>query len=133
MKTLKDVVKEHNPEKVNDKLEGGVYGCPEDYLYLTGHYASDECMTGGNGNCNKCWAHPYLTQDGEKEGKEEKNDRVKIIEGAKIMRNICKENIRKETVNDCKKCSIYDICFEFDYASLDGSFTPECIGELPEK
>lgn len=122
LKTLKDVVAKNNPECINPHTY--VKKCPSNYDYLKDHYngTCEQFI-----NCEDCWNQPYIPFE------DVKTDRERIIEGAKIMRNICKENIRKETVNDCKKCSIYDICFEFDYASLDGSFTPECIGELPEK
>lgn len=80
MKTLKDVVNEHNPE----------------YEEKSDRY---------------------------------KNYREKIIEGAKIMQNICEEN---GLTKNCENCSIYDICSKFDDANLDIGFVPEYIGKLPE-
>lgn len=128
MKTLKDVVNEHNPEYVNEKYEGGVYNCPEHYQYLKGHYYSSECMAGGRRNCDNCWMQPYLIPYEEKSDRY-KNYREKIIEGAKIMQNICKEN---GLTKNCENCSIYDICSKFDDANLDIGFVPEYIGKLPE-
>lgn len=134
MKTLKDVVKEHSPEHVNEKYKGGVYDCPEDYPYLSGHYFSDECQTKKNGeiDCDKCWMQPYLIPE---EGKtdRDKNDREKIIDALKTMKQICVEERERTKRSDCNGCNLFDICSRIDDAFDGSEFFALDIDNLPEK
>lgn len=52
--TLKEKVKEVEPDKLVATCPGGVMACPFDYSYL--HQA--ECS--GTMTCNECWSQEYV-------------------------------------------------------------------------
>ena len=59
--TLRDKVKEIEPENVNEGNIGGVKACPDDYEYLEGHYVIDyDNCNGFNSDCYKCWSQEYI-------------------------------------------------------------------------
>lgn len=57
---LRDIVKKHSPESVNETFIGGVAGCPDDYqgLFENPHgltrkpYCGPDC-------CEDCWDQEY--------------------------------------------------------------------------
>lgn len=58
--TLRDKVKEIEPDKVsNEKYNGGVSCCPEDYDYLEGRYMVD-CGGESKISCEDCWSQEYI-------------------------------------------------------------------------
>jgi hypothetical protein len=59
VKTLKDIVAEREPDKLDDELTGGVKGCPIDYEYLD-NYKYKDCWEikseeGFLKKCEWCW------------------------------------------------------------------------------
>ncbi len=120
MKTLKDVVREKEPECVSDDAIGDVISCPFAYEYLRGHYNQrcEETL-----HCDDCWNQPYIPFE------DEKSDRDKIIEGLKTMKAMCKFN----THASCDMCDISDLCEKVDIAFDGDEFIACSIEDLPEK
>lgn len=56
--TIRDRVREMNPNLVNEEFSGGVYGCPKDYGCLKGYnlIKNGYCPDGG---CDACWSQEY--------------------------------------------------------------------------
>jgi hypothetical protein len=62
--TLKEKVKEINPECVNDSYGGGVSDCPSEYEYLHDNKNALNCGWVGRWwnkevDCEKCWNREY--------------------------------------------------------------------------
>lgn len=74
-KTLRDVVAERDPDKIDPESKEGVVGCPSDYAYLresTGDSLT-VCPSGKDGwklSCSDCWDRPYTPKEEAKQGRE---------------------------------------------------------------
>lgn len=59
--TLKDKVKEVEPDKIDDeRFIVGIEGCPYEYDCLEGHYIEVDC---GRMTCEECWSQEYIEKD----------------------------------------------------------------------
>ena len=87
--TLKEKVKEMQPECVNDGYGGGVHGCPANYPYL--NKPKLICYNTSYEDCEACWNQPFEKQ--EPTVKEKRH--TKSITWAKLWRRIGKQPIRK--------------------------------------
>ena len=59
--TLRDKVKEVEPDDVDDDYIGGVYGCPYEYDYLEERYSKYcKLLT-----CDECWSQEYIEKVNE--------------------------------------------------------------------
>lgn len=59
--TLKEKVKEMQPERVNDGYGGGVHGCPANYPYL--NKPKLICYNTSYEDCEACWNQPFEEQE----------------------------------------------------------------------
>lgn len=110
-KTLRDVVAERDPDKIDPESKEGVVGCPSDYAYLresTGDSLT-VCPSGKDGwklSCSDCWDRPYTPKE---EAKQEPHKpktlsewaTEQIIDGvvkaaAESLRNRLRERINNE-------------------------------------
>lgn len=57
--TLKEMVKQNEPEWVDDMFAGGVSGCPADYSYLNCKDTIATCDRYGDVGCTACWNQEY--------------------------------------------------------------------------
>ena len=67
-KTLRDVVAERDPDKIDPEAKGGVFDCPCDYAYLreTTGDSLTVCPRGKDGcklSCSDCWDRPYTPKE----------------------------------------------------------------------
>lgn len=66
MKTLKDIVAEKEPGKIDSAYACGVWGCPRDYDYLDDYTDDDNysiCVRWDNDKCSKCWNREVDTNE----------------------------------------------------------------------
>lgn len=61
--TLKEKVKEVNPECVDSCYNGGVHGCPANYPYL--NEPELICYKTDYEGCEKCWNQPFVDKSVE--------------------------------------------------------------------
>lgn len=85
--TLKEKVKEMQPECVNVGYGGGVHGCPANYPYL--NKPELICYNTSYEDCEACWNNPFKSQ--ESTIKEKRH--TKSITWAKLWRRIGKQPI----------------------------------------
>lgn len=74
-KTLRDVVAERDPDKIDPEAKGGVFDCPCDYAYLRESTGDSRtvCPRGKDGcqlSCSDCWDRPYTPKEEAKQGRE---------------------------------------------------------------
>ena len=107
--TLRDKVKEIEPENVNEGNIGGVKACPDDYKYLEGHYVIDyDNCNGFNSDCYKCWSQEYIEVDNVNhpnhyQGKNECIDVMVAMFGKEAVKHFCMCNAYKYRFRADKK------------------------------
>lgn len=72
-KTLRDVVAEREPDKIDPSSGGGVHGCPHHYGYLRVNNPTQRCPRGEDGrvlSCASCWGRPYTLKEEAKQERE---------------------------------------------------------------
>ena len=74
-KTLRDVVAEREPDKINPDELGGVHGCPRhcEYLREVVNDSPSVCPSDADGkylSCRACWDRPYTPKEEAKQGRE---------------------------------------------------------------
>lgn len=124
LKTLKDVVRELEPDKVSNVFGADVKGCPYEYGYLKGHY-NEKCED--TISCKACWSQPYIPFE------DVNTDRERIIEALQTMKQICVEERNTKKRLDCNGCRLFDICSSIDDAFDGSEFFAWDIENLPEK
>lgn len=59
--TLKEMVRQYEPNRVDCKFDGGVRGCPADYTYLNNAVSLPTC----NRDCESCWNQEFSQMGSE--------------------------------------------------------------------
>lgn len=108
-KTLRDVVAEREPDKIDPHAFGGVKGCPQHYDYLGVNNPTQRCPRRKDGEvlaCGQCWDRPYtLKEEAKQEPPMSKTMRDVVAEqiiddvvkaAAESLRNHLKERITNE-------------------------------------
>lgn len=63
--TLKEKVKEIQPDCINDNFTGGVCGCPGYYSYLNAPLLRFGVGCGAFNHCEDCWNNPFVDKSVE--------------------------------------------------------------------
>lgn len=111
--TLKDKVKEIEPDKIDEEYSGGVDGCPNHYHYLEGKYIVN-CNS--DVTCDECWSQEYIENENENvnhpnhyQGKNECIDVMVAMFGEEAVKHFCMCNAYKYRFRADKKNGAEDI------------------------
>lgn len=122
--TLRDKVKQVNPECVGDCFRGGVKHCPHNYDYIN---ANDICNE-NKGECEACWSREYV-------------DVVPANCGAKMLKKsvmTLREKVMQvnpECINVKRSGGVIGCPNDYPYLNRPdlSSFSPNCFSDLADR